>query len=332
VHQYTVLGNTDTKMEDLLGASSKKISSGTFQSMSLDRNLMSGLNRMRYKVPTPVQRKALPIALAGMDVVCMARTGSGKTCVFLLPMIQRLKEHKTNCGIRGIVLSPTRELALQTYKFAKDMAHFCDLRIVSVIGGDPLEPQFEALSNYPDVLIGTPGRLAHHLHEISTLKLKQVEYLVFDEADRLFEMGFAEQLKEIIEECPTERQTLLFSATMPQLLVQFSRAGLRDPQLIRLDADSKMSSDLRLGFFYIRSNEKVAALLYLVRNIIPEDQSSIIFTATRHHSEYLYALFRHMEISATVVYGSMDQESRSNNLRYFIMISLIVDNTKFESN
>jgi len=161
-----------------------KKNTGSFQGMGLHQELLNGLNRMGYKVPTPVQRKALPVALAGLDLVCMARTGSGKTCVFLLPLIQKLNEHKSNVGIRAIVLSPTRELAVQTFKFAKDMSKFCDLRIISVIGGDPIEPQFEALSNQPDVLIGTPGRLMHHLREVSSLKLNQVEFLVFDEADR----------------------------------------------------------------------------------------------------------------------------------------------------
>jgi ATP-dependent RNA helicase DDX54/DBP10 len=148
-------------------------------------------------------------------------------------------------------------LAVQTYKFAKDMAKFTDLRIISIVGGDPIEPQFEALSSRPDIIIATPGRLMHHLKEISTFKLKYVKYLVFDEADRLFEMGFAEQLNEIVKECPEERQTLLFSATLPKQLIQFTRAGLRDPQLIRLDTDTKMSEELRLGFFFTRTNEKV---------------------------------------------------------------------------
>jgi ATP-dependent RNA helicase DDX54/DBP10 len=150
-----------------------------------------------------------------------------------------------------------RELALQTYKFAKDMAKYTDLRIVSIVGGDGMEQQFELLASRPDVVIATPGRLMHHIREISTFKLHDVKYLVFDEADRLFEMGFAEQLNEIIRECPKERQTLLFSATLPKLLVQFTRAGLRDPQLIRLDTDTKMSDELRQAFFYVRSTEKV---------------------------------------------------------------------------
>lgn len=157
----------------------------------------------------------------------------------------------------------------------------------------------------------------HLLREISTFKLKNVQYLVFDEADRLFEMGFAEQLNEIVRECPKERQTLLFSATMPKMLIQFSRAGLRDPQLIRLDTDSKMSEELRMAFFAVRSNEKLAALLYLVRRIIPADQLTIIFTATRHHSEMIHAFMQRIGVSSTLVYGTMDQDVRNMNLKSF---------------
>ena len=295
----------------------KKPKGNSFGSMELEQNILNGLNRMNYKAPTPVQRKALPIVLAGMDIVCMARTGSGKTCVFLLPLMQKLKAHDSSVGCRSIVLSPTRELAMQTFKFAKDMAKFTDLRIIAIVGGDPIEAQFEALSTRPDVIIATPGRLMHLLREIKTFKLKSVKYLVFDEADRLFEMGFAEQLNEITRECPEERQTLLFSATMPKQLIQFSRAGLKDPQLVRLDTDTKMSDELRQGFFSVRSNEKVAALLYLVRKIIPADHLSIVFTATRHHSEMLHYLFSKIGISSTLVYGTMDQEQRTANLRAF---------------
>jgi ATP-dependent RNA helicase DDX54/DBP10 len=307
----------------------KKAKAGSFQAMGLEKEIMWGLTRMGYKVPTPVQRKALPIALAGMDMVCMARTGSGKTCVFLLPMMQKLKTHDSTSGVRGIVLSPTRELAMQTFKFAKDMAKFTELRVIAIVGGDPIEAQFEALAARPDVIIATPGRLMHHLREISTFKLKHVQYLVFDEADRLFEMGFAEQLNEIVKECPEGRQTLLFSATLPKQLIQFTRAGLRDPQLIRLDTDIKMSDELRLAFFAVRSNEKVAALLYLVRTVIPADQQTIVFTATRHHSEFIHALLKQIGVKSTLVYGSMDQDARSANLNSFrkghVMYLIVTD-------
>ena len=279
----------------------KKAKIGSFQAMGLNLDIFKGINRMGYKNPTPVQRKALPIVLAGMDAVCMARTGSGKTCVFLLPMMEKLLTHQPNSGVRGLVLSPTRELATQSFRFAKDMAKFTDLRIISIIGGDPIEAQFNSLASRPDIIVATPGRLMHHIREIPTFNLKHIKYLVFDEADRLFEMGFAEQLNEIVRECPEDRQTLLFSATMPKMLAQFSRAGLRDPQLIRLDTDTKMSEELRLGFMVTRTNEKVPALLYLVRKIIPRDQLTIIFTATKHHSEFLNTLFgvRNMSSSRT---------------------------------
>lgn len=303
--------------EEGTGKKSLKGKAGSFQGLGLEANLLNGLNRMGYKVPTPVQRKTLPLAMAGMDAVVMARTGSGKTGAFLVPMLHRLGVHESTGGIRAIALSPTRELAVQTYRFAKDMAKFTDIRIASVIGGEPLEKQFEALSMRPDMLVGTPGRLMHHLREISTLKLKTVKYLVFDEADRLFEMGFAEQLNEIIKECPEERQTMLFSATMPKQLIQFTRAGLRDPQLVRLDSETKMSEELRMAFFTVRSNEKVAALLYLVRRIIPAGDMTIIFTATKHHSEYIHALFTKIGVKSIVVYGTMDQAAREERLKAF---------------
>jgi ATP-dependent RNA helicase DDX54/DBP10 len=299
-----------------MDASGKKVKMGSFQSMGLEENILKGLLHMGYKVPTPVQRKALPAVLSGLDIVCMARTGSGKTCVFLLPMIQKLKSHQSS-GVRGVVLAPTRELAQQTYKFAKDMAKYTDLRIISILGGDAMDPQFDALSSKPDIIVATPGRLIHHLHEIKTFKLKGVRYLVFDEADRLFEMGFADQLNEIIRECPLDRQTLLFSATMPKMIVQFSRAGLKDPQLIRLDTDVKMSDELRMAFFMLRSTEKLAALLYLARNIIPANQQTIIFAATRYHTELIHSLFQKVGLSSMVVYGTMDQDARTNNLKAF---------------
>lgn len=296
--------------------SKKAMKAGSFQAMGLDKEILQGLHRMNYLVPTPVQRKALPIVLSGLDAVCMARTGSGKTCVFLLPMVQKLKSHQPT-GARGLVLSPTRELALQTFKFAKDMAKFTDLRIISILGGDGMDSQFDALSSKPDIIIATPGRLMHHLHEIKTFHLKAIKYLVFDEADRLFEMGFAEQLNEIIKKCSADRQTLLFSATLPKLLVQFSRAGLRDPQLIRLDTDIKMSEELRLAFFMTRSDEKLAALFYIVNMLIPAGQQTIIFTATRHHSELINSLLIQIGKSSTVIYGSMDQDARNANLKAF---------------
>lgn len=181
---------------------------------------------MGYKVPTPIQRKCIPLILDGKDAVAMARTGSGKTAAFLIPMLETLKMHSAKVGIRALILSPTRELALQTLKFSKQLGKHTDLRYAVVLGGDSMEQQFSDIHSNPDVVVATPGRLLHIVVEME-LVLSTVKYLVFDEADRLFEMGFSEQLNEIISRLPDDRQTLLFSATLPKLLVEFARAGLQ---------------------------------------------------------------------------------------------------------
>ncbi|KAJ1939794.1 ATP-dependent RNA helicase dbp10, partial [Linderina macrospora] len=175
----------------------KKKKSGGFQSMGLDPALFRAIMKKGFKVPTPIQRKTIPVVLSGRDVVGMARTGSGKTAAFLIPMIQHLKAHSVKVGARAIVLSPSRELALQTHQVTKDFVKYTDLRAVPIVGGDSMEDQFGIIASNPDIIIATPGRLLHLVVEMS-LDLTTVEYIVFDEADRLFELGFAVQLHEIL--------------------------------------------------------------------------------------------------------------------------------------
>lgn len=251
-------------------SSGKGAGVGGFQHLGLSPPVFRGVMAMGYKVPTPIQRKSLPIVLSGKDCVAMARTGSGKTAAFLIPMLEKLKEHSTKIGVRAVVLSPTRELAVQTLRFAKQLSKFTSLKMALIVGGEGMDQQFEAIAANPDVLVATPGRLMHHLQEIPDFNLKAVEYVVFDEADRIFEMGFAEQLQEILKNMPTSRQTLLFSATLPKALVQFARAGLSDPELIRLDVENKISENLKMAFFTVRSLDKPALFLYMVREFLPK--------------------------------------------------------------
>lgn len=290
---------------------------GGFQHLGLSPLVFRGVMAMGYKVPTPIQRKSLPIVLSGKDCVAMARTGSGKTAAFLIPMLEKLKEHSKKIGVRALVLSPTRELAVQTLRFAKSLAKFTTLKISLIVGGEGMEHQFETIASNPDVLVATPGRLMHHLQEIPDFNLKAVEYVVFDEADRIFEMGFAEQLQEILKNMPTSRQTLLFSATLPKALVQFARAGLSEPELIRLDVENKFSENLKMTFFTVRSDDKPALFLYMVRDFIPKDDQTIVFAATRHHVEFLHELLRANHIESSCVYGDMDQASRKINIGKF---------------
>ncbi|KAG2243730.1 hypothetical protein Bca52824_094432 [Brassica carinata] len=287
----------------------KKGKSGGFESLNLGPNVYNAIKKKGYKVPTPIQRKTMPLILSGVDVVAMARTGSGKTAAFLIPMLEKLKQHVPQGGVRALILSPTRDLAEQTLKFAKELGKFTDLRVTLLVGGDSMQDQFEELTKSPDVIIATPGRLMHLLEEVDDMSLRTVEYVVFDEADSLFGMGFAEQLHQILAKLGENRQTLLFSATLPSALAEFAKAGLREPQLVRLDVENKISPDLKLSFLTLRPEEKYAALIYLVREHISSNEQTIIFVSTKHHVEFVNSLFK-LENIVPVCYGDMDQDAR----------------------
>jgi ATP-dependent RNA helicase DDX54/DBP10 len=267
-------------------------------------------------------------------------------------MIEKLKSHSAKVGARAVILSPSRELALQTLKIVKDFGRGTDLRMALLVGGDSLEDQFSNIANNPDIIIATPGRFEHLKVEMG-LELSSVKYVVFDEADRLFEMGFAAQLTEIMHSLPGSRQTLLFSATLPKSLVEFARAGLQDPKLIRLDAESKIAPGLESAFFTIKRGENEGALLHILQDVIkmpiglpeaarksknqstsaqrkrkrdvdgptaadsPSPHSTVIFTATKHHVEYLAHLLKALGYATSYVYGSLDQTARKMQVQDF---------------
>ncbi|KAI8498033.1 ATP-dependent RNA helicase ddx54 [Branchiostoma belcheri] len=331
----------------------KKKKSGGFQSMGLSHGIFKGVMKKGYKVPTPIQRKCIPLIMDGKDVVAMARTGSGKTAAFLVPMLERLRAHST-AGARALILAPTRELALQTMKFTKELGRFTGLRAALILGGDSMEDQFAALHENPDIIIGTPGRLLHVLVEMEQ-KLMTVEYVVLTRltalprkdisspevinscpphVPRLFEMGFADQLQEIIGRLPEARQTLLFSATLPKLLwtkkwtFEFEpcggvlpnpwlRACLNDPTLIRLDVDTKISDQLQMSFLALRDADKPAALLHLLRTVVKPEEQTVVFLATKHHVEFVKELLTCAGVACSAVYSSLDQTARKINIAKF---------------
>ncbi|KAI1083424.1 ATP-dependent RNA helicase DBP10 [Whalleya microplaca] len=335
------------KTGNVKGKSVKK--GGGFQAMGLSANLLRAITRKGFSVPTPIQRKAIPLIMDRKDVVGMARTGSGKTAAFVIPMIERLRAHSATIGSRALILSPSRELAIQSLKVVKEFSRGTDLKCVLLVGGDSLEEQFGTMTANPDIVIATPGRFLHLKVEMS-LNLSSIQYVVFDEADRLFEMGFATQLSEILHALPPSRQTLLFSATLPASLVEFARAGLQDPSLVRLDAETKISPDLQSAFFSVKGAEKEGALLHILHDVIkmptglpggveadsdkpskkrkrgpeaprgrekPTEHSTIVFTATKHHVEYLQTLLHQSGFAVSYVYGSLDQTARKEQVENF---------------
>lgn len=343
--------SANRKGSNLKGRTVKK--GGGFQAMGLSGGLLKAIARKGFSVPTPIQRKTIPVIMDDKDVVGMARTGSGKTAAFVIPMIEKLKSHSTKFGARGLIMSPSRELALQTLKVVKEMGRGTDLRAVLLVGGDSMEDQFAMMAGNPDIVIATPGRFLHLKVEMD-LDISSIKYVVFDEADRLFEMGFAAQLAEILHGLPSNRQTLLFSATLPKSLVEFARAGLQDPTLVRLDAESKISPDLQNIFFSVKSSDKEGALLHILHNVIkmptgptevsqrlkdesysknkkrkrdveksgnhkesPTKHSTIVFAATKHHVDYLYSLLVEAGFATSYAYGSLDQTARKIHVQNF---------------
>lgn len=309
---------SDNDEENEINDIKKKVykKSGGFQSMALSFPILKGILKRGYKIPTPIQRKTIPLALEGRDIVAMARTGSGKTACFLIPLFEKLKIRQAKVGARALILSPTRELALQTLKFIKELGRFTGLKATIILGGDNMENQFSAIHGNPDILIATPGRFLHICIEMD-LQLNNIEYVVFDEADRLFEMGFGEQINEIINRLPESRQTLLFSATLPKLLVDFAKIGLNDPVLLRLDVENKIPEQLTLSFIICRPEQKLAILLCLLKNIIKNNTQTVIFAATMHHVEYIHQILEKAGISNTYIYSNLDASARKINAAKF---------------
>ncbi|KAI0117764.1 P-loop containing nucleoside triphosphate hydrolase protein [Nemania sp. FL0031] len=338
------------KNTNLKGTTLKK--GGGFQSMGLNGNLLRAITRYGFKVPTPIQRKTIPLILQRKDLLAMARTGSGKTAAFLIPMVQTLKAHSPNMGARALILSPSRELAIQTLSVTKRFTNGTDLKTMLCVGGDSLNEQFSNMTANPDIIIATPGRFLHLLVEmnLNVTGLSKMQYVVFDEADRLFEMGFAAQLQEILHSLPPTRQTLLFSATLPSSVTEFVRAGCQDPILIRLDADTKISPDLEAAVFSVKGAEKLGTLLHVLHDVIkvptglpegvtdldenpskkrkrgpdrshekqkPSPYSTIVFTSTKHDVEFLQTMLTHAGFAVSYVYGSLDQTARNTQIENF---------------
>jgi len=286
-----------------------------FQNMNLHNSVLKALIKLGYRTPTPVQRKIIPIALKGFDVVVKAKTGSGKTIAFLIPILQKLEKHR-NVGIRAIIISPTRELVIQTHKFVRKISIYTNLRIATFVGGEDMKEQFNNLSLSPDLILATPGRLIH-LISGTFIKLDNIQTIVYDEADCLFELGFASQLRYIHKKLPKEKQVMLFSATFSSNLIEFSTVALKEPRIIHLNTDLKISTKLQNQNIITSKEDCQGILVYLLTECICIKQQVIIFVSTRYHVEYLSLLLKSFGVSNVIIFGNMEQSVRKMNLGKF---------------
>jgi superfamily II DNA/RNA helicase len=206
----------------------------SFADLGLSRQILRCVERIGFVHPTPIQAAVIPTALAGRDLIGLAETGSGKTAAFCLPLAERLAAHGR--GVRSLIVSPTREIALQTMAFLELFGGEYGLRTVCLIGGVKMTPQIRGLAQKPDILVVTPGRLLDHV-ERGTARLDDVEELVLDEADHMLDLGFMPQVQRILQELPTQRHTMLFSATMPPPIERLAQRFLKDPVRIDITPD-----------------------------------------------------------------------------------------------
>jgi superfamily II DNA/RNA helicase len=286
-----------------------------FSTLGLDPSLLSTLTALGYTVPTPVQRDAIPAALAGGDLLVSSQTGSGKTAAFLLPALQRLYKPSATGGMgpRILVLTPTRELALQVQKSTHAYGNGQRLRTASLVGGMPYGLQLKLLSRPVDIVIATPGRLKDHMDR-RTVNLGRVELLVLDEADRMLDMGFQEEIDAIVARIPKERQTLLFSATLEGVVGKLAHRVTRNPTRIAIARVAETRPDITQHALVADNHaHKVRMLDTLLRE--EEVDQTLVFTATKRAAEDLSGELSGKGFDVGALHGDMRQRERSQMLQ-----------------
>lgn len=290
-----------------------------FESMDLSKPVLKSLSTLGYKTPTPIQQKAIPVALLGRDICGSAETGSGKTAAFIIPIIERLLHRNKKIIIsRVLLLLPTRELAVQCYDFISKLTQFCtSISYVLLAGGLAIRPQEAELKKRPDILIATPGRLIDHIKNTPSFDLDSIEILVLDEADRMLEEGFADELNEIIKSCPKSRQTMLFSASMTENVDDLIRISLRKPIRLFVDESTKIAHKLFQEFVRIREDkedDRWPIMLYLCRLSL---KRAIVFFPTKELAHKGRILLGLCGLTVSELHGGLTQAKRIESLNRF---------------
>lgn len=280
-----------------------------FSGLGIAPSLLEKLARLNYKNPTPIQRQAIPIAIQGKDIVGIAQTGTGKTIAFGIPMIQRLNRVKG----RGLVVLPTRELALQIDESLRRVGTKLGLRTAVLIGGTAIRPQIQAIAKNPHIIIATPGRLNDHLNQ-KTLRLSNVRIVVLDEADRMLDMGFAPQIQKIFQALPRDRQTMLFSATIPPEIIKMARVYLKLPIRIEIAPTGTIAERLTQEIFIIPKDAKVRLVAKILQQYLGP---TLIFTRTKYGAKKLTKVIRDIGHPAAEIHSNRSLSQRREALQGF---------------
>ncbi|CAI5760456.1 unnamed protein product [Candida verbasci] len=291
----------------------------TFESLNISRPLLKALHKLNFTKPTPIQSSTIPIALLGKDIVGGAQTGSGKTAAYLLPILERLI-YKPSTSTKVIILTPTRELAIQVYEVGKKLGQFVNnLSFGLAVGGLNLRQQEQQLKSRPDIVIATPGRLIDHIRNSPSFSVEDIQVLVIDEADRMLEEGFQEELTEILQLIPKfKRQTLLFSATMNTKIQDLIQLSLQKPVRIMIDAPKTVATKLQQQFVRIRKREDLKpALLYQILKKLSSSGKIVVFVARKEAAHKLRIIMGLLGIKISELHGGLAQEQRLKNVSDF---------------
>jgi ATP-dependent RNA helicase RhlE len=294
-----------------------------FKVLRLSKPLLQALAEEGYKEPTPIQVAAIPEVLSGRDLMATAQTGTGKTAAFSLPMLQLLSERtrRTNGngkagkrGVRALILTPTRELALQIDASFRAYGRHLPLRTAVILGGVPMGAQIRALSKKPDIVVATPGRLLD-LTGQGHVSFNSIEMLVLDEADRMLDMGFIHDVRKIVNLIPRDRQTMLFSATLTQAIAELASDMLRDPSFVEVTPSASVSGKISQKVVFVRQNDKLALLVTILR-----DKSmgrTLVFTRTKHKADHIMRSLARQGISVDSIHSNKTQKDRERALAGF---------------
>lgn len=289
----------------------------TFEQLHIIPQILEALSQEGYVTPTPIQEKAIPIVLAGRDLLGCAQTGTGKTAAFSIPIIQNLQAKPRTPGrrpIKALVLTPTRELAIQIDQSFESYGNLTHLRHTVIFGGVSQQPQTNALNQGVDVLVATPGRLLDLISQ-KLVDLRQLDYFVLDEADRMLDMGFIHDIKRILPLLPKQRQTLFFSATMPPEIAELADSILQNPEKVAITPPSSTVDMIDQSLYFVEKNDKKPLLIELLKN--KDITSALVFSRTKHGADKIARFLVQAGISADAIHGEKSQNARQRALNNF---------------
>ena len=286
----------------------------SFQKFELRSELQKALDRAGYEKPTPIQAGLIPLAIEDWDVIGQARTGTGKTAAFAIPILEGIDLSKKTRNPQAIILTPTRELALQVSEEMEKLSHFMNCKSIPVYGGKPFRKQVNQLKSNPQIIVGTPGRVIDHLKR-GTLDPRGVWCSVLDEADRMLDIGFRADIEFILKQLPVQRQTLLLSATMPEPIIRLAKRYMDAPKIINFSSENLSAETIEQFYISTKEANKFDLLLELLNRETPTQ--AIIFCRTKLGTMRLHRKLQKLNIPVECIHGDMTQSARDRTMRDF---------------